>query len=510
MASKDHFWFHCKSSDCEFGSGERLPCNVVDESLYENPPTLLVATIDKFARLAWEERAGAFLGVIGKRPPELVVQDELHLIAAALGSVAGLYEAGLETVLNARGVIPKYVASTATIRMADDQVRRLYGRIAAVFPPPGLHADDSFFARTVPLTQKPGRLYVGYLAPARNRGHCLAPLAGALLSAPEALFGEAHQDKIALLDAWWTLLVYHGSLRGVGVSRNSLEDIIKFMLLHQQEAKEKAEQESGDEQVSSLKWPRYQDLAGRLAQLTSHMSADENALTFNRLGLPRTHTDSLDMVLATNMVSVGLDVARLALMIVNGQPLTTAEYIQATSRVGRGDTPGLVVANYYRDQARSLSHYESFKPYHESFYQHVEPTSVTPYTYQARTRALHAALVIALRHGTQSLLGNATAGRFDPGIPEFAKIIESLKLRCKRADPERAKQTCQHIDELVQRWSDTADWASSRNERLVYAGRDNDNRDIRLLYSHNASIPGVWPTLNSMRNVENTSVIKIT
>ena len=159
LATLHTFAFLCQNADCEFGpdaeSGDvlPLPCNVVDEALYDSPPTLLIATIDKFARLAWEERAAVFFGRPRARttsicrPPELVIQDELHLIAGPLGSVAGLYETALETVLARRGVRPKYIASTATIRMAREQVRSLYGRELAVFPPPGLSAEDSWFAR---------------------------------------------------------------------------------------------------------------------------------------------------------------------------------------------------------------------------------------------------------------------------------------------------------------------------------------------------------------------------
>lgn len=516
-AGTQHFHFQCTNEHCEFGrlAPGLLPCNVVDAALYEEPPTVLLATIDKFARLAWEERAGAFFGLDGNRPPELIIQDELHLIASALGSVAGLYEAGLETVLTARGVTPKYVASTATIRMADDQVRRLYGRDATIFPPPGLDCEDSYFARTVPLSKKtPGRMYVGYLAPARDRGHCLAPLAGALLAAPEVLFGDGNMDRDALLDAWWTVLVYHGSLKGVGISRNALQDIETFIARFQTEELERrktgaAQQEEGE--VHPLQWDRRHRLAERLAQLTSHMSADENAATFERLRHSRAHPEVLDLVLATNMISVGLDVSRLATMVINGQPLTTAEYIQASSRVGRADVPGFVVANYYRDQARSLSHYESFRAYHESFYRYVEPTSVTPYTYQARMRALHAALVLAIRLSDPGgrLAENTQASAFDPTDPATAKLIEELKLRCRRADPDRGDDSAEHLDDLVVQWVDAIQRARQQRERLVYSGPDGNRRDQRLLYSHDSKIAGLWPTLNNMRNVENTSLVKI-
>jgi ATP-dependent helicase YprA (DUF1998 family) len=517
-AGAQHFRFHCTHANCDFGAADDgiLPCNVVDEALYEAPPTLLLATIDKFARLAWEERSSAFFGRSAHRPPELIIQDELHLIAGALGSVAGLYEAGLETVLRMRGMYPKYVASTATIRMACEQVERLYGRDAAVFPPPGLDADDAYFSRNVaPTPEQPGRLYVGYLAPARNRQRCLAPLAAALLSAPEALFADAGADRDALLDAWWTLLVYHGSLKGVGVSRNALREIEERIerLQHEWQELRSAggapdEEPAQQSQARADDLPRWRrQLAERLTQLTSQMSADENARGFERLAKARDNPDCLDLALATNMVSVGLDVPRLAVMIINGQPLTTAEYIQASSRVGRGDVPGIVVANYYRDQARSLSHFEDFRAYHEAFYRFVEPTSVTPYTYQARLRALHAALVIAVRHGGDDLTANDRAQAFSPEEPETGKLIEELIARCRGADLGRGDETTAHIRRLVAHWADIAKRASEQRQRLVYSGRD--RRDLHLLYSHGDKVKGEWITLHNMRNVENTSLIKI-
>ena len=516
IATETKFYFCCANKECEFGQDDQgiLPCNVVDEALYDDPPTLLIATIDKFARLAWDDRANAFFGVANNRPPELVIQDELHLIAGALGSVAGLYEAALDTVLMERGIHPKYIASTATIRMAEKQVERLYGRKLAVFPPPGLSSNDSYFARTVPLSERPGRMYVGYLAPMLDRQNCMTPLAAALLAAPEAVFDEGQLERNGLLEAWWTQVVYHGSLKGVGNSHNAFNIGVRDTLKrHIEELKsKKAASNNIEEDIQYMEKADIADPISRLnasiAQLTSNSSAEENAQTFSRLEKPRDDAECLDAVLATNMVSVGLDVKRLALMIINGQPLTTAEYIQASSRVGRDIVPGLVFANYYRDQARSLSHYESFRPYHEAFYRFVEPTSVTPYTYQARTRALHAALVIAIRHAGQDLLANNKAKKFNPDQDYVKKIVETLKLRCKMADPEREIETALHIDNLVLQWRSEAIHCLKSRTELYYQASDNDNAANRLLYKHNDNIHGLWPTLQSMRNVENTALLK--
>jgi len=517
IATATEFHFCCANKTCDFGQQDQgvLPCNVVDEALYDEPPTLLIATIDKFARLAWDERANAFFGVSGNRPPELVIQDELHLIAGALGSVAGLYEAALDTVLKARGIRPKYIASTATIRMAEQQVERLYGRRLAVFPPPGLSCDDSYFARTVPLDKRPGRMYVGFLAPMLDRQHCMAPLAAALLAAPEVVFDLGQEDRADLLEAWWTQVVYHGSLKGVGNSHNAfnidVRDVVRRLTEELKQAakgavaEEKVENRATQETTIAVPIKR---LAARIAQLTSISSAEENANTFSRLEKPRDNPECLDVVLATNMVSVGLDVARLALMIVNGQPLTTAEYIQASSRVGRSEVPGLVFANYYRDQARSLSHYESFRPYHEAFYRFVEPTSVTPYTYQARTRALHAALVIAIRHAGHYLRANNQAGQFSSDHDYVKKIVAELKLRCKQADPQRAAETASHLDRLVEQWHAEAAHCQVSKRQLDYSAPNNANNTNRLLHNHDDQIKGLWPTLQSMRNVENTGLLK--
>lgn len=504
LATPTSFQFCCTNRNCDFGAeaSGTIPCNVVDEALYESPPTLLIATIDKFARLAWDERVSSFFGKGGNRPPELVIQDELHLIAGALGSIAGLYEAALQTVLVNRGVYPKYIASTATIRMADDQVKRLYGNRAAVFPPPGLSCDDSYFARTVPTSESPGRLYIGYFAPMLDRGHCMAPLSAALLVAPEVVFDPQVTDRDAWLEAWWTQIVYHGSLKGVGISHNAFTSDVRELC-------ERLAEEARQLRQEGQSGPSITRRTHHLAQLTSISTSEENARTFARLEHGRTEDDSLDVVLATNMVSVGLDVSRLALMVINGQPLTTAEYIQASSRVGRSDVPGIVCVNYYRDQARSLSHYENFRSYHESFYRFVEPTSVTPYTYQARSRALHAALVIVVRHSCPHLLANDKAGKFDPNDEQVRRVVNLLKKRCARADEERTKEIAAHLEKLIEQWHGRVLQAQHDKRQLDYQSSDNDEHNERLLFNHNAKIEGLWPTLQSMRNVENSALLKM-
>ena len=514
-ATANSFHFRCVNGECAFGKdGRPLPCNVVDDALYKEPPSLLISTVDKFARFAWEARAGAFFGAGRcRRPPELVIQDELHLITGPLGSVAGLYEAGFDTLFIRRGVRPKYIASTATIRMAREQVRKLYARDLAIFPPPGLSCDDSYFARTDHA--RPGRLYVGYLAPMLDQQHCMAPLAAALLAGPPWIFDQ-EQDRDALLEAWWTQVIYHGSLKGVGNSHNAfVTDVRDFgvRLVGEHAQGRRSDAEDGGnggrpDARHSAGSDRFQ--APRIAQLTSLQTAQENAETFGRLAEEKGSAGCLDAVLATNMVSVGLDVPRLALMVVNGQPLTTAEYIQATSRVGRSEVPGLVFANYYRHQARSLSHYESFRPYHESFYRFVEPTSVTPFTWQVRSRALHAALVSAIRHGCDRLSGNKSAGAFDVNSEAVQAVVAELKQRCERATgPGEAADIAAHIDRLANEWHEETLRCRGEKRQLSYHAKDNERNEDRLLRGHDEVRAGLWRTLHSMRNVESSGVLKL-
>ncbi|MBF0232533.1 MAG: helicase [Desulfamplus sp.] len=523
----DAFHFTCTNIKCDFGkqNANVLPCNVVDEALYKNPPTLLIATVDKFARLAWEERGLAFFGANGKRPPELIIQDELHLISNALGSIVGLYEVAIDTVLICRGIRTKYIASTATIKNAEKQIQALFGRDTAIFPPSGIRYDDSYFAKTVPLEEKPGRLYVGYLAPLLSKQSCLEPLAGILLSAPIKLF----KDMEHYIDKWWTQIVYHGSLKSVGNSRTLYQSGINSLLnkITIENLKNEIEEDfPGFTEVDELEtvedFYKIEDLEVKglvnkylpvrdlkVKTLTSNQSAEENSQIFKALAKEKDDHESVDVALATNMISVGLDVSRLALMIINGQPLTTAEYIQASSRVGRGETPGIVFVNYYKTQARSLSHYENFRSYHDSFYRFVEPSSLTPFTFQARSRALHAALIIALRYSNVDLLKNDSAGNFDPERDSIKKVIKEIKLRCAIAigkKKETVDQINRHVDDLVESWQREVEYSHANKIKLVFYSKDGSFNSLMCNFDEEKNS---WKTLQSMRNVENSALIKL-
>ena len=541
QCTEQHFNFICSNSSCELGcNGSKvLPFNVVDEALYDSPPTLLIATVDKFARLPWEDRACAFFGGNQHRPPELVIQDELHLISGALGSIVGLYEVGFESILVSRGVYPKFIASTATIRQAPEQVQSLFGREKmAVFPPVGLSHKDSYFAREVPTSEKPGRFYIGYMAFGRKRADCLMDLAGSLIAAPQACF----DDDPILKDAWWTQMAYHGSLKGVGNSRTNfqsgvprvqrqllLKDFLRKLdelepgmseqFMHDKVAKKEdfytgncptLFMENSDLQKLYKQYFPVRDLT--IKSLTSNQTAEENASVFEGLKAVYPKVDALDVILATNMVSVGLDEPRLALMVINGQPLTTAEYIQASSRVGRGKTPGMVFVNYYKTQARSLSHYENFRAYHRSFYRFVEPSSLTPFTRQVRNRALHAVLVSAVRHGEKGLIRNSDAESFDLENIMISRIINQIKIRIKSSligianEKQKVIGDCEaHLMKLAEEWANEIATATN----LRYSASDKSANSLLIAFDERRGGTGLWPTLNSMRNVEKTGLFEV-
>lgn len=410
----------CANIQCDFTRNRPLPIVAVDESIYRRLPAFLIATVDKFASLPWVGEAGALLGGANRYdqdgfygasepnhghrlssplpPPDLIIQDELHLISGPLGTMAGLYETAIEALCIQRigdhQVRPKIVASTATVRQAQDQIQALFGRSQTmIFPPQGPERQDSFFAHTVPTSQTSGRLYLGVAAQGRNPKVIMRKVWLALMGAAERSYRDAGGKKNEQnpADPYMTVLGYFNSLRELGGARRILEEEVQNTI------KSYGGRKRIDEEPGLF---RGRTNLAEVMELTSRVPTDKAALARRRLEAPFHDPQHVDSAIATNMISVGLDIPRLGLMVVLGQPKTHAEYIQATSRVGRDDKrPGLVVTVLNVHKPRDRSHYERFRNYHETFYRSVEVSSVTPFSARALDRGFAGALVSLARHG---------------------------------------------------------------------------------------------------------------
>ncbi|RKT11420.1 helicase-like protein [Streptomyces sp. 1114.5] len=481
-ASRRRMVIGCDDDGCDFADG--LPVHVVDTEIYRIRPTLVIATADKFARVAWREDTAALFNrdearLAGRTPPpELVIQDELHLISGPLGTLAGLYEAAVD-IACAR---PKVIASTATIRRAQDQGRALFDRAVEQFPPSGLDARDSWFAVEAPADRKPSRLYVGLLAPGLSQATLLIRAYATLLHNAKHL--ECADDEVR--DTYWTLLGYFNSLRLLGAA---------------------------ELQVHADVNERLRTLAVRDAveprqvlptEITSRVPSSALPDLMAALGLQAGTPGVLDVALATNIISVGVDFDRLGLMAVTGQPQTTAEYIQATSRVGRAH-PGLVVTLFNAARSRDLSHYEGFVSYHSALYRQVESTSVTPFSPRARDKALHAAFVGLLRLLHPETRKNSAANRPAEFRARLDSVREQLVERIRRISPEEADHADEEIRAFVRKWHRLA----VTNGDLVYEApyefkaAPRRRADFALLRTHtDRDLTEGRSTLWSLRDVD--------
>jgi len=444
----------CVNFECDFAR-RGLPIVAVDEPLYRRLPAFLIATVDKFASLPWVAQAGSLLGRAdrydsagfygGAEPgrgarlsaplpsPDLVIQDELHLISGPLGTMVGLYEAAIEALcvreINGRTVRPKIVASTATVRRAQDQIQALFARpITQVFPPPGPDRRDTFFAKTVPSSQTAARLYLGIAAQGRNPKVIMRKVWLALMGAGERAYRDAggHKNQQNPADPYMTVLGYFNSLRELGGARRILEEEVQNTIKGYGGRKRIGEEQGLFQDRKSF---------SEVVELTSRVSTDKVAEARRRLEASFHKIDQrVDCAIATNMISVGLDIPRLGLMVVLGQPKTHAEYIQATSRVGRNDQrPGLVVTLLNIHKPRDRSHYERFRYYHETFYRSVEVSSVTPFSARALDRGFAGALVGLSRHTLPQL----TPPR---GVELITDVRAELEVRLLSAFLDRVRK----------------------------------------------------------------------
>jgi hypothetical protein len=478
-ATAASFLLRCTRPTCEFK--DRLPVQVVDEALYASPPAVLLGTVDKFARLPWESRSRSFFGFVAAaaaggdlRPPDLVIQDELHLISGPLGTIAAIYEAGMDVVASRGGPGPKYIAATATIRGAQDQAHRLYGRQVAVFPSPGVDCDDSFFM-FMNNSESGSRLYMGVM----GQGH--TPVTATVHTMAAMLEAGA---TVTTDDDYWTIVVYHNSRRELGKTMTLARDDVH-------------------KRIHVIAPQSDTRLAIRVAELSSNVPSYQIPRVIHDAEQRRESGDPIDVLACTSMISVGVDISRLNAMLVLGQPKTTAEYIQASSRVGRATgAAGFVLMNCVATKPRDRAHFENFLRYHESIYRWVEPSSVTPNSPEALRRALHASLILAVR--LQVLTESDRAGAFDPIKPEVGSIIDALRCRLMRVVDELERPVMKRrFDEVVAWWIEAA-----KTARPLHYKAEAQFEGLMRFPNQDHQSPS-RATLNSMRNVDGEVACKV-
>ena len=470
----------CDAATCPT-AGWDLPVWTIDEEIYRVRPSLLIGTIDKFAQIVRNESTVQIFGARQVPPPELIIQDELHLITGPLGTLAGIYESAIDQICTWKGVPPKIIGSTATIRRAEDQVRALFNRSVLQFPPPVLDWSDSCFA--VVDNNKPGRLYVGVSTAGRSPKFVLQAVCASLMQGASEL---PEPDR----DPYWTLVAYFNSLRELGGALVMMfDDVLDSIGIYAEHHGRKVQERVLKEEPM---------------ELTSRVSSEEIPEFLKRLEQPYPKQE-VAVVLATNMLSVGVDIPRLGLMVVNGQPKSMAEYIQASSRVGRNTVAGLIVTVYNAGRPRDRSHFEAFKTWHQSLYREVEASSVTPFAPRARDRALHAAIVAIARHLVSSL--RSTPALDEKSRKELQRYVDILIGRATDVDKDEAADTSAEASRILDGWM---------GRRGVVAEYWNDWKEATSLLVSSEKVAdhkarfGAWakaalPTPNSMREVEPSS-----
>ncbi len=503
MGSGKHFYMFCPQEDCDFTN--KLPIQIIDDELYRNPPTLLFGTVDKFAMMPWDGRIGAFFGIgSNNRAPELIIQDELHLISGALGTVVGIYETAVDGICGQKGVYSKIIASTATIRRAKEQCSVLYNREVVQFPAPGLDAEDSFFARESTIDYEKGiygRKYIGIMPSGKTKAMTEIRMMAALM---QKAYTMDMPDEIK--DKFWTLTVYFNSLKDLGKASTLVDDDVKDFIIR-----------------TANRMFTTRRLIVRADELTSRVSTTELNETLDKLEKIEYSKENMEakqyassVLLATNMISVGIDVARLNVMLMVGQPKLTSEYIQASSRVGRS-FPGLCFIQYDATKSRDRSHYERFRSYHESFYRFVEPTGATPFSKPARERALHAVLTAMIRQ-REEWKDDKDAQKFDMGnleksiseIQEFIlSRIKSINARSENQLKDDIEDVRSEMQEFFEKWQELVEECNQDGGKIpIYFGRrfmvsPPNSEERRLLRQYNsAGRDTAVDTLTSMRNVD--------
>jgi hypothetical protein len=504
----------CLNEHCHFHNV--LPIQVVDEMLYKKPPTLLFGTVDKFAMLAWKANGHRFFNSLDneKLPPDLIIQDELHLLAGPLGSITGIFESVIEILCTKEGRKPKIISSTATTRNTNEQIKALYGnnRKVNIFPPSGLSYNDSFFAKVSKSESK--RRYLGFIPTGKSaidtQLQILANLFVSRLEAYKTLIQE--KNDYETFDKYWTIISYYNSLKNVGKIHNKVGDeISNFTSTFQIRL-------FGDQPEYEF---NYTYLNNRDVELTSRVESskikqtlkdiEENIFSENTIKKSdkgKTYvTGIIDLVLATNMISVGIDIDRFNIMLINGQPRNIAEYIQASSRVGR-KYKGLVIDLLDANRARDKSYFEHFIPFHQAFYKSVEPISLTPFTENTLEKMLASIMITYVRHKILGMSANNEAQNFK------SEMLDGLKKEIKERYKQYSK-TYELFKKKLRELSDDWIYQIKNNELKNYVKIENKYNNITengLLskpYDKHFNESDIWFVMQSMREIDTNSFIKI-
>ena len=531
LTNRTHVYCSDTATPCPFALADDIPSLgipvlTVDEEIYHHPPSMLIATVDKFAQMAWQHQVRTLFGLADQRcehhgllwpdgdcrgnhgakgdwpqvaarpvrrirPPDLIIQDEFHLISGPLGTMVGLYETAVDQLCSwsyqGKVIAPKVVASTATVRKADGQIKRVFARQMVVFPPNGIDVEDNFFAIQRPTSSHPGRLYLGICPMGISRPAVMSRVYTTLLTAAQSI----HQALGVAGDPYMSLVGYFNALRDLGGMRRACDD----------EVSNRTRRITAGETLRPGLAPRYINV---VRELTSRVANHEIPNYLDHLEVPfnpdAEHPQRpIDIVLATNMLSVGVDVNRIGLMVMAGQPKSAAEYIQATSRVGRA-FPGLVCTVLNWSRPRDLSHYETFEHYHQTFYKHVEAQSVTPFSARALDRGLAGVLVSIARLSNQELNPNAGAGQLTRRTRSLVEAAKSqIIARAGHAtDVYASELAATMLDERITHWVERA---SVHGSQLNYRGTSRDGVPGLMAFPQVGEW-GLFTVPNSMREVE--------
>jgi superfamily II DNA/RNA helicase len=494
----NHLNSHCLNPKCEYS--ESLPIVLVDGDIYDNPPTMLFATVDKFAQLAWKGEATSLFNQNNKRKPELIIQDELHLLSGTLGSLVGLFENVILSLCTTETQKPKIIVSTATVKNVEEQVKGLYSRAVQIFPQYATNADNTFFSKTLSESK---RRYAGILPTGKTQTMTSLRLNAALLFARLELWKESVDKTDA--DQFWTILSYFKSLKHIGRFSNKITA----------ELMPEIKQLQVRYLMNVLPYSNnYSKLSYRNLELTSRIPNERIKKNLDKLDITFDGNldkyQSFDIVLATNMISVGLDVGRLGIMLMNGMPPNTAEYIQASSRVARKNE-GVVFSLFDPNNTRDLSYFEDFVPFHKTFYKQVEPISITPFAENALDKLLFTSMVTYFRHK----LGFADnkmpdSLREKKNKQQLEEGLNAIFDKHSFADEEDKQLIKAKIANLIQQWEYKIQ-ASPDGGLYYYGGRQETDKKKNLLkpIQEQYDAEDVLVGMQSMRTVEPTASIKI-